>query len=75
MEELRGTVIVTTPTVLADIFRKSYIEFIAAVIGLNTLLYLLLAGFQTYIDFIGLLALGLESTVSLNTSYTLASLS
>lgn len=42
---------------------KTYIEFVAAVIGVNTLLYMLLSGLQTYVDVIGLVALGLESTV------------
>lgn len=41
----------------------TFIEFIAALIGVNTVLYIFLSGFDTYVDTIGLVALGLESTL------------
>jgi len=43
--------------------QQTYIEFLAGLIVLNTFIYLFFSGYQTYIDTIGLVALGLESTL------------
>ena len=42
---------------------QTYIEFLAGLIAINTVLYLVLSHYRTYVDAIGLIALGLESTV------------
>lgn len=44
---------------------QTYVEFIGALIAVNTVLYIILAWTDFYVDFIGFVALGLESTVSL----------